>query len=202
MKHIRLFEKFYEDEFPDIFGNSLLRGVKVDKEEYIDDPKLRNVSTGQSMDEDYVSFLNNYKNLGLQNPTKSIHFYLNPTESQTKYLSWYGNPYKPIPNKDAKFSFSRELRNGGLGSTWWFVERTIEEFLDIDNPLWSGYWDFPDMEENKSDFLKEISNYQNLLIKGGVVGNLTYDELLDLSKKGESNLQIWTESSVLHKHII
>ena len=41
MKHIRLFEKFYEDEFPDIFGNSLLRGVKVDKEEYIDDPKLR-----------------------------------------------------------------------------------------------------------------------------------------------------------------
>ena len=89
-----------------------------------------------------------------------------------------------------------------MGSTWWFVERTIEEFLDIDNPLWSGYWDFPDMEENKSDFLKEISNYQNLLIKGGVVGNLTYDELLDLSKKGESNLQIWTESSVLHKHII
>jgi hypothetical protein len=130
MKYLKLFEFFNYDEYPDVFGDSLLRGVRIDKDEYIDDPKLRNVSTGQSKDEEYVSFLKNYKNIGLQDPTKSVHFYLNPTNDQIK-SDWYGNRYKPIPSKDAKFSFNKELRNGGLGSTWWFIERTLSDFLDM-----------------------------------------------------------------------
>jgi hypothetical protein len=56
-------------------------------------------------------------------------------------------------------------------------------------------------EKDRSEFFKKVSEYQNLLAQGGVVGNLTYDELLDLAKEGNENLQIWTESKVLHKKI-
>jgi hypothetical protein len=204
MKHIKLFENFIEnhDEYPDVFGDSLLRGVKIDKDEYIDDPKLRNVSTGSSSNEDYVSFLKNYKNIGLQDPTKSVHFYLNPTNDQIEFLGWYGNKYKPIPSKDAKFSFNKEQRNGGLGSTWWFMERTMIDFLDVSDEDITKFSKIPELYgKNKSEFFKKASEYQNLLLKGGVVGNLTYDELLDLAKEGGKNLQIWTESTVLHKKI-
>jgi hypothetical protein len=204
MKHIKLFESFIEiyNEYPDIFGDSLLRGVKIDKDEYIDDPKLRNVSTGASSDENYVSFLKNYKNIGLQDPTKSIHFYLNPTNNQIEDLGWYGNKYKPIPNKDAKFSFNKEQRNGGLGSTWWFIERTLTDFLNISDKDITEFSKIPRLyQRNKSEFFKKVTEYQNLLVKGGVVGNLSYDELLYLAKEGSENLQIWTESPVLHKKI-
>jgi hypothetical protein len=202
MKYIKLFEFFNYDEYPDVFGDSLLRGVKIDKDEYIDNPKLRNVSTGQSNDEDYVSFLKNYKNIGLQDPTKSVHFYLNPTSDQIKFLDWYGNSYKPIPIKNAKFSFNKETRNGGLGSTWWFIERTLMDFLDMSNDDITKFSNIPKLYwKNKSKFFNKVSEYQNLLLDGGVIGNLTYDELLDLSIEGGKNLQIWTESPVLHKKI-
>jgi hypothetical protein len=129
MKYLKLFENYISD-FPDIFGNSLIRGVQVNKEEYIDDPKSRKVSTGNSNDEHYVAFLENYKNLGLQDPTKSIHFYLKPTDKSIDMMSYYGNQYRVLPRKDAKFSFNKELRGGGLGSTWWFMDRTSEELLN------------------------------------------------------------------------
>lgn len=209
MIYLKLFEDFNMGNFPDVFGSSLLRGVKIDKEEYIDDPKLRNVSTGASVDEDYVSFLKNYKNIGLQDPTKSIHFYLNPTSDQIKFLEHYGNPYKPIPHKDAIFSFNKETRNGGLGSTWWFIERTLKNLLHMSDEdiskLFSGQYPSDLMYElytkDKSEFIKKCSEYQKLLIEGGVVGNITYNELLELSREGDVNLQIWTESEVLHKKI-
>jgi hypothetical protein len=209
MKYLKLFESFKYDEYPDVFGDSLLRGVKIDKEEYIDDPKLRNVSIGASMDEDYVSFLKNYKNIGLQDSTKSIHFYLNPTNDQIQYIGWYGNKYKPIPSKDAKFSFNKEMRNGGLGSTWWFMERTLKDLLHMSDEdiskFFSGQYPNDLMYElytkDKSEFIKKCSEYQKLLIEGGVIGNLTWDDLLDLAKEGTENLQIWTESPVLHKKI-
>jgi hypothetical protein len=200
MKYLKLFEFFNQDVYPDIFGDSLLRGVKIDKEEYVDDPKLRNVSTGASSDEDYVSFLKNYKNIGLQDPTKSVHFYLNPTDNQIEFLGWYGNKYKPIPTKDAKFSFNKEQRNGGLGSTWWFIERTLTDFLNMSDKDITEFSKIPRLyKRNKSEFFKKVTEYQSLLVKAGVVGNLTYDELLDLAKEGSENLQIWTESPVLHK---
>jgi hypothetical protein len=203
MKYIKLFENFENhNEYPDVFGDFLIRGVKIDKDEYIDDPKLRNVSTGSSKDEDYVSFLKNYKNIGLQDPTKSVHFYLNPNIDQIKHLDWYGNSYKPIPSKDAKFSFNKELRNGGLGSTWWFIERTLTDFLNMSDKDITKFLTIPKLyRKNKSEFFKRVTEYQNLLVEGGVVGNLTYNELLDLAKEGGKNLQIWTENTVLHKKI-
>lgn len=198
MRWLKLFENF-QDDFPDVFGESLLRGVKIDKEEYIDDPKNRKISTGQSSEENYLNFLKNYKSVGLQDPTKSIHFYLNPTKNQIDNLSFYGYPFNVIPEKNAEFSFSIELRNGGLGSTYFFPISILKEFTDTDdrdfNPDWKNGFDV--------DFdYSSVSDYQKFLIKNGVVGNLTYEELLDLAKKGSQSMQIWTESRVLHKRIV
>ena len=224
MKYLKLFENYISD-FPDVFGSSLIRGVKIDKEEYIDDPKSRKISTGNSNDEDYVAFLENYKNLGLQDPTKSIHFYLKPTDKSIDMMSYYGNEYRILPRKDAKFSFNKELIGGGLGSTWWFMDRTSEELLnkklkDIipgytfdhdDYDDWDDDWNkvYPQYNDNNDLVLNcyedpklfhEVSSkYQQALIDGGVVGNLTYDELLDLAKENQQTLQIWTETPVLHK---
>ena len=36
MKYLKIFEEF-NNEFPDVFNGTLIRGVKVDKDEYIDD---------------------------------------------------------------------------------------------------------------------------------------------------------------------
>jgi hypothetical protein len=38
-----------------------------------------------------------------------------------------------------------------------------------------------------------------MLIDGGVVGTLTYDELLKMSKEEGETLQVWTESPCHHK---
>jgi hypothetical protein len=204
MKYLRLFENYSSLEFPDVFGDSLLRGVRIDKEEYIDDPKLRRVSIGDSNNEDYNYFLNNYKKLGLQNPTKSVHFVLNSNVYKFN-TNRYGNPYKPIPEKNAKFSFNKELRNGGLGSTWWHVEGVLRDFTnlskdDIEKYDKSfGHYDL--YYDNIDEFNRLMNEYQKILIDNGVVGNLSYDELLDLANNSDETLQIWTESPVLHKMI-
>jgi hypothetical protein len=193
MKWLKLFENF--QNFPDVFGEKLMRGVRVDREEYIDDPKLRNVSTGHSNDREYVDFLNNFKKLGLQDPTKSVHFFLNPSEEST---NWFGEKYRVIPHKDAKFSFNIETRNGGLGSTYFFIDRTLEDFTDLNDKDFNYDWMLYGSELNTD----QLKDYQNFLIKNRVVGNLTYDELLELSKSDGKPMQIWTESEVLHKRFI
>ena len=197
MKWIKLFENF-EDNFPDVFGDSLLRGVKIDKQEYVDDPKTRKISTGSSSEENYVNFLKNYKSLGLQDPTNSIHFYLNPTKKQIDDLYYYGFPIKVIPEKNAKFSFNLSLRNGGLGSTYFFPVGILREFTNINDKDFNPDWE---LGFNTYFDYDVVSDYQRFLIKNGVVGNLTYDELLDLSKNGSRPMQIWTESRLLHKKI-
>lgn len=197
MRYLKLFENFNEEQFPDVFGDSLIRGVKIDKEEYIDDPKLRKVSTGSSLEEDYVDFLKNYKRVGLQDPTQSVHFILDPNGENKKMLDWYGKAYKVIPEKNAKFSFNIELKNGGLGSTYWFKSRVLREFTDLNDEDFNHDW-----EKSYDLDINGTTLYQKFLIKNGVVGNLTYDELLELSKSGSRTIQIWTESPVLHKRII
>lgn len=203
MKYIKLFESF--ENFPDVFGDNLIRGVKIEKDEYIDDPKSRKVSTGTSKDKEYVDFLKNYKNLGLQDPTQSVHFFINPSDEEIFLVnSFFGNSYRVIPEKNSKFSFNIELRNGGLGSTFFFIERTLRDFTNLDdnnfNPDWLDMDGYSLMDKSKSD-KSILDDYQKLLIKNKVVGNLTYDELLNLSKKGGQPIQIWTENKVLHKKL-
>ena len=74
MKYLKIFEEF-NDEFPDVFNGTLKRGVKIDKDEYIDDPKSRKVRIGDCDEDHYREFLENYSKLGIPNPTKSVHMY-------------------------------------------------------------------------------------------------------------------------------
>lgn len=192
MKYLKIFEEFNND-FPDVFNGTLIRGVKVDKDEYIDDPKLRKVSSGSSSDEDYIEFMSNYSKLGIPHPLKSVHMYFRPEKDVN--LSWYGNEYNIIPQKGAVFGFNKELRNGGLGSTWFFPERTVGDFLNKEVDRFTDYY------EDEDKFIEDITNYQKMLIDGGVVGVLTYDELLKMSNTEGETLQVWTESPCLHKRI-
>ena len=197
MKYLKLFEEF-TDNFPDVFNNSLIRGVKVDKDEYIDDPKSRNVRIGDSNEDNYREFLFNYSRLGIPDPTKSVHMYFKPSGDLMEMLDYFGRTYNIIPQEGATFGFNKELRNGGLGSTWWFVRRTVKDFLGKD----SDEYRFPSYYENKDLFIKAITKYQKDLIAGGVVGKLTYDELLKMSKEEGKPLQVWTESPCLHKRVV
>jgi hypothetical protein len=201
MKYLKLFEEF-TDNFPDVFNNSLLRGVKIDKDEYIDDPKSRKISIGDSEDDHYREFLSNYSKLGIPNPTKSVHMYFKPGSSQREMLNYYGKAFNVIPQEGAEFGFNKELRNGGLGSTFWFVERTAEDFLskDVASQYSNGY-EFTHYDEDKDLFIKDITKYQKDLIEGGVVGKLTYDELMKMSQSDGETLQIWTESPCLLRRI-
>jgi len=197
MKYLKLFEEF-TDRFPDVFNKSLIRGVKgMDKDEYIDDPKSRNVRIGSSDDEDYREFLFNYSRLGIPDPTKSVHMYFNPSGFSLNQLDNFGKSYNIIPQDGATFGFNKELRNGGLGSTWWFVRDMVRDFLGKD----SQEYRFPSYYENKDLFIKAITKYQKDLIGAGVVGKLTYDELLKMSKEESKPLQVWTESPCLHKRV-
>jgi hypothetical protein len=65
----------------------LRRGVKIDKDEYIDNPKSHKISNGNSDEEHYVEFLKNYSKLGIPDPTKSIHMYFRLISSN----DWHGN---------------------------------------------------------------------------------------------------------------
>jgi hypothetical protein len=202
MKYIKLFEDF--NQFPIIFDN-LFRGTSIDKDEYIDDPSRRHVSTGSSNQREYVDFLKNYKVLNLQDPTKSVHMYLNPSEGGIWMMNNFygGNTYKLAPQKDANFSYCSELRNGGLGSTWFYVERCLEELLHkSEDEIKQKYSQFLKFEEiyhhDKQKFFELITQYQQMLIGSEIVGNLTYQELLDLSKSKSRTIQVWTESPVLH----
>ena len=204
MKYLKIFEDF-NNEYPDVFNGNLIRGVKIDKEEFIDDPKLRKVSSGACDDEDYVSFINNYEKLGLPHPLKSVHMFFRPKRDVS--VDYYGKTFDIIPQKGAIFGFNRALGGGGLGSTWFSAQRIAENFLGIDLKEYfdtkgnKDYWEppFTDYYEDKDKFYEEITKYQKMLIDAGVIGTITYEELVKMSKEEGETLQLWTESPCLHK---
>ena len=202
MKYLKIFEDF--NNFTDVFDGKLIRGSKFDKNEYIDDPKLRKVSSGTSTDEDYIAFLTNYAKLGIPNPLKSVHMFFRPTEYTYSFFKGnlsYGIPYKIIPEKGAIFGFNKELRNGGLGSTWFFPDRTAKDFLNIEIDEYENFKEDKLYYTDKNKFFQEITEYQKMLIDAGVVGTLTYEELLEMSHEKGPTLQVWTESTCLHQKI-
>ena len=68
-----------------------------------------------------------------------------------------------------------------------------DQFIPLHAPLFLG---------NEKKYLEEVTEYQKKLIDLGIVGALTYDELLKMSKEEGETLQVWTESPCLHKKII
>ena len=195
MKHLKIFENFESNEFPDSFGRMLKRGVKLDKDEYIDDPANRKVFTGPvGQNEDLMAFFDNLVKVGnIPDPRKSVNMYLRPDKEFKKMIDYYGTTYDVFPKEGAVFGFNKELRNGGVGSLWFFPGRTSKDFLGIDQNS------FVDYEEDPETFIEEITEYQKNILKGGVVGKLTYQELMDLVEKEGPTLQIWTEYPCLHK---
>ena len=196
MKYLKIFEEF-NNEFPDVFNGTLKRGVKIDKDEYIDDPKLRKVSTGDSDEEHYREFLANYSKLGIPDPTKSVHMYFRPIPNNDSY----GNQYDIIPKSNAIFGFCKHIRygNGTLGNTYFGVNFIVKEYMNKDIGIFDDY--FTDYYEDKNKYLEEITDYQRKLVDLGLVGILTYDELIKMSKEKGETLQVWTESPCLHRKI-
>ena len=196
MKYLKIFEEF-NDEFPDVFNGTLKRGVKIDKDEYIDDPKSRKVRIGDCDEDHYREFLENYSKLGIPNPTKSVHMYF-----RGELNDKYGNQYNIIPKKDAVFGFCKHIDsgNGTLGNTYFGVNFIVNKYMNKNIDIFDDY--FTDYYEDEKKYLEEVTEYQKKLIDLGLVGVLTYDELVKMSKEEGETLQVWTESPCLHKKII
>ena len=113
MKYLKLFENF-QSNFPDVFNKTLVRGSRVDKDEFIDDPSQRTIHLGDySYDKDYRQFMTSFTKYGIPDPTKSIHMFFRPKSSE---FDKYGNAFEIIPQEGAKFGFTKKITGGGLGS--------------------------------------------------------------------------------------
>lgn len=196
---IKLFEAFAEEtQFPDNFNNRLLRKVNLDYDKYIDDPSKRKVRIGDSNEPDYEAFCKNFVNVGVQDPTKSVHMFLTEKD-QLGALGRCG--YVVIPEKNANFSFGKFLDLGGLGNTYFFPHMVYEKFLrkKYTGILWQKYEVKELFRRNKNEYIRLVTEYQQELFDLGVIGNLTYDELFELCHKNPiTQLHIWTESQCLH----
>ena len=170
MKYLKLFENF-QSNFPDVFNKTLIRGSRVDKDEFIDDPSQRKVHLGDMWyDENYRKFMTNWSTeFGIPDPTKSVHMFFRPTDNN---YDRFGTAFEIIPQEGARFGFTKQIDSGGLGQ------------------LFFKNWDeLP------------IVEYQQQLIDSGMVGSLSYEELIKMSKEEGVTLHVWTESPCLHKKI-
>ena len=112
MKYLKLFENF-QSNFPDVFNKTLIRGSRVDKDEFIDDPSQRKVHLGDySYDKDYRQFMTSFTNYGIPDPTKSVHMFFRPTDNN---YDRFGTAFEIIPQEGARFGFTKQIDSGGLG---------------------------------------------------------------------------------------
>jgi len=122
MKYLKLFESF-QSNFPDVFNKTLVRGSRLDKGEFIDDPSQRTIHLGDfSYDKDYRQFMTSFAKYGIPDPTKSIHMFFRPKSSE---FEQFGVPFEIIPQEGAKFGFTKHIRNGGLGYLYWQKEEDM-----------------------------------------------------------------------------
>ena len=169
MKYLKLFENF-QSNFQDVFNKTLVRGSRVDKDDFIDDPSQRKVHLGDAAhNKDYRRFMTSFTNYGIPDPTKSVHMFFRPTDNN---YDRFGTAFEIIPQEGARFGFTKQIDSGGLGQ------------------LFFKNWDeLP------------IVEYQQQLIDSGMVGSLSYEELIKMSKEEGVTLHVWTESPCLHKKI-
>lgn len=181
MKYIKFFENFQNEEYPDVFNRKIQRGSKLNADEYIDDPSQRNVDIGISDNiDDYQFFMKNWKNLGIPDPTKSVHMYFRPKNNINKY----GSTYDVFPLKGSKFGFTTNIN--GVGDFY---------FGDLENKMHN--WKL-----NHIGYGEKVSKYQLDLIEKGIVGVLDYEDLVKMSEESGETLHIWTESKCLMKKFI
>jgi hypothetical protein len=213
MIYLRLFEDFNQHIlYPDVFNRKRVRGVRLDVDEYIDDPINRVVSIGdatRSGRPDYYAYLNNLEKLGIPNPTKSIHMYFRPNSD--KIFDRYGRRYDVFPKKidqdgnPTKFGFCKKV----LGDTYFFpsenlihIKNTPKDWLEKkDLVFFSKNYNQDGEYILDKKFIEEITEYQKILIENGMIGVMTYNELVELSSKDGEPIQIWTNSPCYHKAI-
>ena len=113
MKYLKLFENF-QSNFPDVFNKTLIRGSRIDKDEFIDDPSKRTIQLGDAANnEEYRRFMTSFTNFGIPDPTKSVHMFFRP---KSKEIDMYGSAFEIMPQEGAKFGFTKKITGGGLGS--------------------------------------------------------------------------------------
>jgi hypothetical protein len=197
MKYLRLFESF---EFDDIFNDKLWRGLRLanDRSELIDDPSKRKVNLGSVSEYDpeyetYSFFLNRFTRFGIPNPTKSVHMVFGDDFGTIRML--YGNTFKVIPQTGSQFGYcrkkllledKRDYNLIGVGMIWYRSEVIGQYLLGKKYP---NFQKIPDQEARKY-----YDSYISDLIDRGVVGKMSYDELVRLSETSDDVLYIWTES--------
>jgi hypothetical protein len=113
MKYLKLFENF-QSNFPDVFNKTLIRGSRIDKDEFIDDPSKRTIQLGDAANnEEYRRFMTSFTNFGIPDPTKSVHMFFRP---KSKEIDMYGSGFEISPQEGSKFGFTKKITGGGLGS--------------------------------------------------------------------------------------
>lgn len=204
----------HNQTYPNNFSNALIRGARMGKQKhYIDWPSSREVSIGQSTDENYSHFMALIAKTMSQDPRRSVHMLVCKDRVSINTVRNYGDPYSCRPKVGARFSFSTETRNGGLGSTWFFATRIVDENMDRIGDLSRALGTRADqdtIEEIASlrdididtdikEFDRIAMAYLGWLVDIGVIGDMSYEELqAECASGGSRALQVWTESEVLH----
>jgi hypothetical protein len=200
----------YVEDFPDNFSGALIRGVKMNKQElFVDEPGKRKVSVGDSNDENYLKFIQVLsKNLS-ERVDKSVHMLLSRGSGDMNSLSRFGNIYRCVPEKGATFSYCTYHKNGGVGNLWFFAAQILRENMKhID--LLTAHLDTSSTEEtidvisnmayekDKWQLENILEGYVNWLYDIEIIGDMTYDELVEKCKTETRTIHVWTESDVLH----
>jgi hypothetical protein len=166
--------KLFEDfqsNFPDVFNKTLIRGSRFDQEEYVDDPSQRKVHLGDMWYDEGYRKFMTNWSTEFNIPDPTKSVHMFFRPTDNNYEK-FGNAFEILPQEGARFGFTKQIGSGGLGQ------------------LFFKNWDeLP------------IVEYQQGLIDSGMVGSLTYDELIKMSKESGDTLHVWTDSPCLHKKI-
>ena len=168
----------FDSEYPDIFGDNLIRRMDISVSEHIDDPSKRNIRLGlggmypnNTHYKGMIEYLTiGLVNLGIPNPLKSVHM-CNKYGYHTG--SRFGNfPYKVIPKVGSNFGFSEEI---GISDQYWkYLQRngSFGSLVDI------------------KSLLKDTENK----IKSEKIGCIKYGDLKSfLNSKKDKVVCLWTD---------
>jgi hypothetical protein len=129
MKYLKLFENFIDENstekyYPNVFNNQLVRGLKIDENDFIDDPSKRVVHLGDAhYDEGYREYMSNWAKFGIPDPTKSVHmFFRTKKDDATRF----GKIYNIKPRIGSMFGYTKQITNGGLGHLYWIRPNNID----------------------------------------------------------------------------
>lgn len=178
-------------EYPDNFNSLLIRYTNNTPDEYIDNPSKRIINISARENNIYMEYLNNWGKF-TQNPLKSVHMYL--TDIIKNDSNFGKNINNVFPKIGSKFGYCKFTDGYGIGDTWWKSNEISQKYFNK-----SFY--ITDYDED-DEIIETYNNWQKKLIDNKIVGEYSYNELMDICKNFDGNhLFIWTESPCLIKKI-